>query len=129
MRRARGSAQVALGGQQLLDQAEGRGEEDRVAALDEGVARGRQAAWLLPTPGRPKARTFAASSTQPPAESSSSFCSEGPWQARLVEGVEGLARGEVGGAAQPLDAPVVSLLGLHLEDVEDEREGLPRGRP
>jgi hypothetical protein len=66
----------------------------------------------LPTPGRPNAKTFVASSRK-----STHQCRR---QTPFVERVEGLSRRELRGPAQALDPALVSLLGLEFEDVEEK---------
>ena len=44
-------------------------------------------------------------------------------QAAFIEGVERFARRQLGGAAQAGDAALVSLLGLELQDFQQQRQG------
>ena len=62
-----------------------------------------QAAWLLPTPGQAEGEhVVRPRSTKSPLASSSNLLQQRLREARLLEGVEGLARGQVGGLPQAL---------------------------
>src|ERR1700680_150965 len=80
-------------------------------------------AWLLPTPGRPNAKTLVASSRKSPAASSLESTHQRGWQAAFIEGVERFARRQLGGPAQACDAALVSLLSLELQDFQQQRQG------
>jgi hypothetical protein len=118
-----GQIEIPLGGQQLLDQAEGGRQEDRVAAHDQRMAQSGGGVALAHA-GEAEDEDVCGLLHPGAGAEVLELLGEGAGHARPVEGIEGLAREQVGDAAETLDPPIDSLLGLHLDDVEDGGEGV-----
>ena len=118
-----GEVEVALGGEEVLDEAEGRDEEDRVSLLDEGVADGGADVGLA---GAGEAEGEAVCSLIEEAAGGEllDLAHQRPGKAREVEGVEGLAGRQIGGAAESVDAALEAVIRLGEEDVVDQAQGL-----
>ena len=79
-------------------------------------------AWLLPTPGRPKAKHIGRVVEEVAVGELVEAAHQRRRQAAFVERVERFARRQLRGAAQARDAALVPLLRFELEDLEEQRE-------
>ena len=79
-------------------------------------------AWLLPTPGRPKASTLVASSRKSPSASSWSRRTSAGGKRPFIERRERFARRQLRRAPQARDAALVSLLRFELQDLQEQRQ-------
>lgn len=94
--------EVALGGEQVLDDLVRRGEENRVSAVNEGVPDGGSGVALADT-GEPEHQDVGGSVEEVAAAELLHLLHERLGKA-LLEGVEGLARRELRRLSKPLDA-------------------------
>ena len=109
--------QVALGGKKFLNQAVGRREEDGVSGFHQAVAHGAQGMGLAGA-GQSEGQDVHAPVNEAPLGQLVHLLPQGQGHPVVLEGLPGLARGELGFLAQPADAPVAAVLGLLLQHLK-----------
>ena len=112
-----GQGEVPLGGQQILHQAVGRGEEDGVAGFHQAVAQGAERVGLAGA-GEPESQHVDAVFHEAALGQLVDLLSQRQWHPVVIESFPGLARGELGCLTQPVDAPVAAILGFLLQHFE-----------
>ena len=116
-----GQLEIPLRRQELLHEAVGRHEEHGVAAVDERVADGAHRVALADArqaEGQHIGRVVEEVAVGELVEATHQRRRQAPF----IERRERFARRQLRGAAQARDAALVSLLGLELQDVQQQRE-------
>ena len=115
--------QVALGGEQVLHQPVGRGEEDRASCLHQPVAHGAQCMSLAGA-GQSEGQHVDASLHEAAAGQLAQLLPQAQGHPVVLEGLSGLADGQLGCGAQPADAALLAVLGLLLQHFQQGLQGV-----
>ena len=118
-----GQVEVALGGEQVLHQTVGRCEEDGVASFHQAVAQGTERMGLAGA-GEPEGQHVDAVIHETALGQLVHLLPQCQRHPVMFEGLPGLARGEPGRLTQPVDAPVLPILGLLLQHLQEGGQGL-----
>ncbi len=112
-----------LGGEEFLYQAVGRSEEDGVAGFHQTVAQGTPGVGLAGA-GQSEGQYVDAALHEAALGQMIQLLAQRQWDPVVLERFPGLARGEPGLSAQPVDAPMAVILGLLFQHFQESGQGV-----
>ena len=115
--------QVPLGGEEVLHQPVGRGEEQRPARLHQPVADGAQGVGLAGA-RQSEGQHVDAAVDEAAVGQLVQLPSQRQGHPVVLEGLPGLACRQPRGGAQPADAPLPAVLGLLLQHFQESLQGI-----
>ena len=124
-RRGRSRSRLAASSspEEFLHQAVGRSEENGVAGFHQAVAQGTQGVGLAGA-GQSEGQHVDAALDEAALGQVVQLLAQGQRHPVVLDSLPGLARGEPGPLTQPVDAPVAAVLGLLLQHLQEDGQGI-----